>query len=81
MEVLSTGVWDTAVVELSTAMPATPTVLDILSFQHMANWNRHVTTATSGVDLIYNDAGTIIFGSTVTEPDANSFERAQFSTV
>jgi hypothetical protein len=48
---IATAVWDETITELTTAMPATPTVLDILAFQHMAAYNKHATTASSGVDL------------------------------
>jgi putative membrane protein len=73
-------VWTVAIAELSTAMPATPAVLDILAFQHMAAWNQRVTTATSGWDIIYNDAGSTAFIARVTKPTTASFQRGQWST-
>jgi hypothetical protein len=80
VDTISTGTWDTVVAELTTAMNATPTVKDILSFQHMAGWNQRITTGTSGFDLIYNDAGTQAFQSAVTSPTTDSFQRAQWTT-
>jgi hypothetical protein len=73
-------IWSAITTELTTPMPATPTVLDILSFQHMAGWNQRVTTATSGFDIIYNDAGSTAFIARVTKPSTSSFQRSQWST-
>ena len=77
---LITNIWAQAMAELSTAMPATPSFGDILAFQHMSAWNLHVTTASSGYDLIYNDAGSQVFQAAVTKPTTDSFQRAQFTT-
>ena len=74
------SVWGKTIAELSTAMPATPTVLQIVAFQHMAAWNLRITTASSGYDLIYNDAGTRIFAAAVSNPTTDSFQRAQWTT-
>ena len=73
-------IWQTAITELSSAMSATPTVLDILAFQHMAGWNQRVTTGTSGYDIIYTDAGSTMFLANITEPTTASFQRAQWTT-
>lgn len=73
-------IWTKAITELSTAMPATPTIVDVLAFQHMAAYNLHATTRSSGYDLIYNDAGSLIFGAQITQPTTDSFQRAQWST-
>jgi hypothetical protein len=73
-------VWTATIVELSTAMNATPTVLDILAFHHMKHWNLNVTTATSGYDIVYNDAGSTVFIANITQPTTASFQRAQYTT-
>jgi hypothetical protein len=73
-------IWATTITELSSAMNSTPTVLDILAFQHMAAWNQRVTTGTSGYDIIYNDAGSTVFVANITEPTTASFQRAQYTT-
>ena len=73
-------IWTVLTAELSTAMPATPNVLDVLAFQHMAAWNKRVTTGTSGFDIIYTDAGSTIFLAAITEPTTASFQRAQWTT-
>jgi hypothetical protein len=73
-------IWATTITELSSAMNGTPTVLDILAFQHMKQWNQNVTTATSGYDIIYTDAGSTMFLANITNPTTASFSRAQYTT-
>lgn len=73
-------IWTKQIAELSTAMNGTPTVVDVLAFQHMKAWNLNITTASSGYDLIYNDAGTVIFTAAITNPTTDSFQRAQYTT-
>ena len=74
------NIWAEAMAELSTAMPAAPSYGDVLAFQHMAAWNLHVTTGSSGYDLIYNDAGAQVFQAAVSQPTTDSFQRAQWTT-
>ena len=72
-------IWTVRIAELSTAMRVDPTVLNVMAFQHMSAWNQHATTATSGYDLVYNDAGAVIFAAALTA-DTTEFIRAQYTT-